>query len=256
MGWLFIVPVVWFLTCYYSVKFYLLATRKFQIAVAGLAVTALITALVLHEQTTAIYWTPHGLNPNHPGFKPQVVVLCGTYDVMEDGTHVNHLENVRFEIRMRGSDFYYSRRWNTREWEIGSWYQMQLAMPGCAWQFGLRETDHETGGGGGSWYGQPGDLIPARRLWDGTNFIGANTNGLTAEEPEWHIKEEFQKLQKVGPYLIPRRIIYTVGQGGPEDIYTVKKVEFWNEPSTNWFWKVRQKYVDGATTNDLHEPNW
>lgn len=212
----------------------------------------MLLALILLEERTYADWTSHGLNPNRPGFKPQVVILSGTvYSTIKNGNQTES-ENAYFQIRMRREDYYYCRKWNNPEWKVGSWYEMNLAIPGCAWHWRIRYKSFEIGGGGGSWLGRPEDLIPARRLWNGTNFVGANINELTAEERGW-AKEEFQKLEKVGPYLVPRRIKFSGSDG--DEIYTIKKVEFWNEPSTNWFWDVKRKYVDSGTmTNDLDEP--
>lgn len=244
-SWIFIVPIIWFLAWYFVIRFYLIASRRFQIVVAALIVFGLMLALVFHEQRTYIDWTSHGLNPNRPGFKPQVVILSGTLN-----------GNSYFEIRMRGADYYYSREWNNLQWKVGSWFGMHLVIPGYAWHYGLGYRTFEVGGGGGSGYGASGDIIPARRLWKGTNFIGANTDELIANEPQWHNTEEFQNLEKVGPYLIPRRIIYSGGIAGQE-IYTIKKVEFWNEPSTNWFWDLKKKYIDHDSEmmgKNLNEP--
>lgn len=242
-AWLFIIPLVYSFAFYFVVKFYLLASRQFQITTGVLIVFGLLLAVVFHDQTTHIDWTSRGLNPNRQGFNPQVVILSGT---LNNGSY--------FEIRMRGVDYYYARKWNNPEWKVGTRFEMQLAIPNCAWRWGAHKGRMGSSGGGGSWFGAPEDIIPARRLWNGNNFIGAKTNELTANEPEWHVTEQFQKLEKVGLYLIPGRIIYSIGDS-PQEIYTIKKVEFWNLPTTNWFWDLKKKYVDGKMlTNDLHEP--
>jgi hypothetical protein len=133
---------------------------------------------------------------------------------------------------------------------------LELAIPDFAMHWGLGRGRFGTRGGGGSSLGRPEDLVFARRLWSGTNFVGARTNELVAEEREWHLREEFQKLEMVGPYLIPKQIRFFDGRERDET-YTLRKVEFWNQPSTNWFWHVKQKYFDPGSamhTNDLNEP--
>jgi hypothetical protein len=243
-AWIFIVPVVCFFAWYFIIKFYLLASRRFKFAVVVVIAFGMAFALAFHEQKNEIDWTAHGLNPNRPGFKPQVVILAGT-------TATGY-----FEIRMRGADYYYRRQWNNQEWKDGSWYNMELDIPDFAMQWGLHRGRFGTGGGGGSSLGRPQDLVLARRLWNGTNFIGANTNVLTAEERDWNIKEEFRQLENVGPFLIPKQIVFS-NYNGRDETYTIRKVEFWNQPSTNWFWDVKQKYFDHVSTmrtTDLNEP--
>ena len=243
IGWLFIIPIVWFFACYFIIKSYLLASRHFQSAIVALVVVGTALALALHEQRSRIDWTSRGLNPNRPGFKPQVVVLSGT------------IEWGYFEIRMRGADYYYCKTWNKAEWKPGAWSQLELDIPDFAMHLGLHCGRFGSGGGGGSSLGGPEDLVLARRLWSGTTFIGAKTNETVAEEREWGIREEFHNLETVGPWLIPKLIKFSTRLAG-EETYTIKKVEFWNQPSTNWFLEVKHAHFDpGFTrTNDLHEP--
>lgn len=258
IAWIFIVPVIWFFAWYFIIRFYLLASRRFQIAIVALIVLGMTLALTLHEQKIGIDWTSRGLDPNRPGFKPQVVVLAGTFSFRNKNMDTSQFNsgNAYFEIRMRDADYYYCRKWNDAQWKVGTWFHLELAVLNFAESWGLYFKSFETIGGGGSWLGRPEDLVLARRLWNGTNFIGADVNNLTAEEHEWHLQEEFQKLEKIGPFLIPKRIRFSEGDERDET-YTIKKVEFWNEPSTNWFWDVKQKYFDhgsNSRTNDLDEP--
>jgi hypothetical protein len=258
VAWIFIVPVIWFFSWYFIIKFYLLASRRFQIAIVALVVLGMTLALTLHEEKSGIDWTSRGLNPNRPGFKPQVVILSGTFSFRNKNMDTRQFNSgsAYFEIRMRGANYYYCRKWNNQEWKDGSWFNLELAIPDFAMHWGLGRGRFGTRGGGGSSLGRPEDLVLARRLWNGTNFIGADVNNLTAEEPEWDLQEEFQKLEKVGPYLIPKRIRFSEGDERDET-YIIRKVEFWNQPSTNWFWDVKKKYFDhdsAMRTNDLNEP--
>jgi len=249
-GWVIILAVIWFFVWYFIIKFFLQGSRHFRASLMALVLLGMGLVFALHKANSPVDWTSGGLNPNRPGFKPQVVILSGT------------TEHGYFEIRMRGADYYYCRRWNSFEWKHGSWFEMDLSIPGFSMTRALISRPLATQGGGGSW-SRSQDLVLARRLWNGTNFIGANPNEMVAEESEWHAREEFRKLKKVGPYLIPREIIFSDGLDsgghywGETGTYTIKKVEFWNQPSTNWFWAVKRQHFDYGSferTNDLHEP--
>jgi hypothetical protein len=224
-----------------------LLTRDYRIAAIALLVFGIALALVYHELKSRSDITDHGLDPNRPGFKPVVVILSGT------------TSNGYFQIRMRGADYYYCRKWNKHRWEAGSWFTMELDIsPDVAFGWGLHCNGFGSGGGGGFSAGLPNDLVLARRLWNGTNFIGANTNELIAEERRWDRKEEFQKLEKVGPYLIPKQIKFSNFNSSDRnrkvETYTILQVEFSDEPSTNWFLDVKRKYYDHSLTTDLDEP--
>jgi hypothetical protein len=239
-AWMFIIPVGWFLAWYYIIKFCLRASRHFQVTIAAVV----IVGFIFHAPKSGVDWTSGGLNPNAPGFKPQVVILAGT------------TERGFFEIRMRGADYYYCEEWNDPEWENGSWYRLYLAIPDFAQSWGLSRGRFGTRGGGGSWLGRSEDLVLARRLWNGTNFIGATTNDTVAEERQPQVREEFEDLEKVGPFLIPKRINFESFSGGSKT-YNIKKIEFWNRQSTNWFLDVKRKHFDrdsSLQTIDLNEP--
>ncbi len=258
IGWLFVLPILAGLIVYSMVRYYLQASRQFQSAVVALIVVAIFLACLLYEKRSSLDWTARGLNPDRPGFKPQVVILSGTFTYKANDSPDNLVRSGEafFEIRMRGSDYYYCRKWNHAESGVGSWFDVELAIPGFASHWGLSRGRFGTRGGGGSWYGAPEDLMPARRLWNGTNLIGAITNYLEVEDVRRGAKEEFQKLKQIGSWQIPRRILFSRNTRR-EEIYTIKKVEFWNRPATNWYWDVKAKYFDTSSqqrTNDLQEP--
>jgi hypothetical protein len=228
--------------CYLFTRYFLQASRHFQIMVAALLVIAVVLYLVLQSQKTRIDWTAYGLNPNLRGFKPQVVILSGT---TEDGF---------FEIRMRGADYYYRKTWNQMDWGMGARFDLELDTPEFSMTWGLHRSGAGTGGGGGFSPAPNDGLVLARRLWNGINFVGADTNRLSFEENPSGMREDFANLKKVGPWLIPMQIKF---RGLHSGVYTVRKVEFWTEPDTNWYFQVKRKYLDhdpSAATNDLHEP--
>ena len=222
-------------------------TSVYLITIVALFIFGLTIAVLFHEtQRRPDDITVRGLDTNRPDFKPQLVILSGTNS------------NGYFQIRMRGADYYYCRKWNNQKWENGSWFTMELDIsPDVAFVRGLHCNGFGSGGGGFS-AGLPNDLVLARRLWNGTNFIGANTNELIAEERRWDRKEEFQKLDKVGPFLIPKQIKFSNHNSSDQDrkveTYTILQIEFSDEPSTNWFWDVKRKYYDHSLTTDLDEP--
>jgi len=257
MTWFFALPAICAVVVYFANKFCLLASRQFQIAIVVLIVVGFVLGFVVRERSLGVDWTAHGLNPDRPGLKPQVVILSGTFSYWANDLSVNQVKSGSgfFEIRIRGSDYYYCRKWNDPEWKIGSWYEVELAIPDFAGHWGLSRGRLGSRGGGGSGYGSPDDLMPARRLWNGKSFVGANTNELEVETYPGRQQEMFKKLKKVGPYLIPKQIRYLEGDRREEN-YTICKVEFWNEPSTNWYWEVKRKYFDfvRSMTNNLHEP--
>jgi hypothetical protein len=213
----------------------LLGSRHIQIAIAGFLALGVALALALNQQSSRIDRASRGLNPNSPGFNPQVVILSGT------------IGDDHFEIRMRGADYYYCRRWNHGD---TTWH-LALAIPG----FSFHRALVGSGGGGGSW-SRPEDLVLARRLWNGTNFVGAKIDETVAEQSERHVREEFQDLEHVGSYLIPKRIIFS-DRFGWNGTYIINKMEFGNDPSTNWFWAVKHENFDPGSfirTKDLGEP--
>ncbi len=239
--------IVTFFLWYGVARLWLRSSRHFKFSIYGVGVLALLGAWALHLYANRVDWTSRGLNPNRPGFKPQVVILAGTYHGKR-GTAL-------FEIRMRGFDYYYCRRWSGNEWKAGSWFRVELAMKDFSQGWGLTYLPGAIHGGGGSWFGTK-DLILARRLWSGDQFVGANTNTLDVEDLHWRREEEFSKLMKFGPYMIPRKITFTEREEG-EEIYTIRKVEFDSKPTEDWFTKIKQKYFDRNPVMmeaDLDEP--
>jgi hypothetical protein len=66
--------------------------------------------------------------------------------------------------------------------------------------------------------------------------------------------ERFSKLKQFGPFQIPERIEWM--EGDRREVLQVRRVEFLNEPGTNWFLMVKQKYFDhGEESRQLWKTN-
>jgi hypothetical protein len=259
-GWLFsllLSTILAFSVWYLVARLWLMSSRHFKFSVLGIGIFAVLTAWAIRQYQDHTDWTSRGLNPSRPGFRPQVVILAGTIDYWINDTAVNQIKSgsALFEIRMRGFDHYYCKKWQGSQWKGGSWFRVELAVKDFSETWGLSRFAHRTRGGGGGWFG-PNDIILARRLWSGDKFVGASPATLTAETQQWSRKEEFMDLMRIGPYQIPRKIRLTE-RGNREETYTIRKVEFTTQPTDDWYVKVRQKYFDREPTLqnvDLDEP--
>jgi len=260
-GWNFMVIITWglFVICfifYIPVKLWMTSSRHLHIALVAYVVLCFAMYEFYQWYSTKPDWTSRGLNPDRQGFEPQVVVLSGELDYWYKAWGGPKSGNAFFEIRMRGSDYYYCRKWHGTEWRPGSWFRVEIANhgEGCSW--GLATFTDDTRGGGGTW--SDNDAW-AKTLWAGQTFAGANTNNLVEEQFKWpYRKEEFGKLVKIGKWLIPTRVyIGDKGSEAREENYYIKKIEFLPTPDTNWFEQVFQKYSDFKSdlrTKDLGEP--
>jgi hypothetical protein len=83
-------------------------------------------------------WSEHGLDPNSPNFKPEVLFIAGNVEDTR-GTHY-------FEITMRGRDQYFRKEWAGREGKIGAWSGVELNLGEFRGHYG---TGYRRGGGGG-----------------------------------------------------------------------------------------------------------
>jgi hypothetical protein len=260
-GWNFMVMITWglfavYFIFYIPVKLWMTSSRHLRIALAAYVVLCLAAYEFYQWYSTKPDWTSRGLNPDRQGFEPQVLALSGEFNYWYKAWGGPKSGNAFFEIRMRGSDYYYCRKWYGTEWRPGSWFRVEIANrgEGCSW--GLATFRDGTKGGGGSW--SDNDAW-AKKLWAGQTFAGANTNSLVEEQSKWpYRKEEFSKLVKVGRWLIPTRVyIGDKGNEAREENYYIRKIEFLPTPGTNWFEQVFQKYSDFKSdlrTKDLGEP--
>jgi len=262
-GWNFIVMITWglfavYFIFYIPVKLWMTSSRHLHIALLAYVVLSFATYEFYQWYSTKTDWSSHGLNPDRAGFEPQVLVLAGEFNFWAHDSSVNMSKSgtAFFEMRMRGSEYYYCRRWNGYDWRPGSWFNVETANHGEGFHFGLHCSSMGSGGGGGSWYGYN---LAAQRLWNKQEFVGASEDNLVFEETQWpKRKEEFSDLVKVGRWLIPTHIRLTQpGSDAREENYYIKKIEFLPTPDTNWFEQVFQKYAGQKAdlrAKDLGEP--
>ena len=259
-GWHFIVMIVWglfvtYLIFYIPVKLWTTSSRHLRIRLVAYVVLCFAIYEFYQWYSTKPDWTSRGLNPDRPGFEPQVVVLSGEFDYWYKEFGVKS-GNAFFELRMRGPDYYYCRKWHGYDWRPGSWFRVEIANHGEGWSWGLATFSDGTKGGGGTW---GSDNLWAQRLWNGQTFVGADTNKLLIEQTAWpYRKEEFSKLVKTGRWMIPTHIyIGDKGNEAREENYYIKKIEFLPTPDTNWFEQIMQKYSNPKSdlrSKDLGEP--
>lgn len=86
----------------------------------------------------------------------------------------------------------------------------------------------------------------ARRLWEGTNFVGAISEASYEPVGLAGFVEQFKNLEARGPFKIPRTILYNGWPDGRTRTYFVKKIEFQSEPTTDWFIKERNRLFPTA----------
>jgi hypothetical protein len=238
------------------------STKEFKIALALCAIIGLggFKGLKIYEDQ--IDWTSHGLNPDRPGFKPAVVVLAGTFDYERkrwvNGTGTHYSGSGRFEIRMRGSDYYYSDRWTGPSWKYGSWDALELSLPGF---YGTQDRSYSKSGhhGGGMSQDSSDELLVAQRLWRRSEFVGAS---VADENSFQEITERFSELKQFGKFQIPERIEFTDREQDRHEVFQIRRVEFLNQPSTNWFLMIKEKYFDHSDRakqlwmTNLNEVGW
>jgi hypothetical protein len=227
---------------------------KVALGLCALAIAGVWWGLKVYGER--VDWTSRGLNPDRPGFEPAVVLLAGTFQYRFTGldTGWRYSGTARFEIRMRGADYYYAERWTGHGWKYGSWDNLTICVPGRPLMRNRSFSGSGHHGGGG---GADDRLLVGRRLWDGDKFIGAT---MPDEHSVDGATERFSKLKRFGQYDIPMRIEFT--KGDRREVLKVRRVEFLNEPGTNWFWLVQQKYFDHSEESqqlwktNLNEAGW
>jgi hypothetical protein len=165
-----------------------------------------------------------------------------------------------FEITMRGRDLYFAKEWATPKKHYQEWEVHLIKDTFDGYEF---LGSGGGGGGGGRVVGgrspEVTALYVARNLWDKSGFVGATNENQTSKDG-WHQIEVFQDLEQRGKYKIPRRILFTSTSntqwsshvwsfGSPENfdgdkpaVYMIKRIEFRNEPSPEWFDQMGQKY--------------
>jgi hypothetical protein len=244
----------WYVWSFLLVFVWIRTSVHFKWVIGGYILAALATWAGFSHYSSRDDWTSRGLNPNRPGFQPAVVLLSGTFDYSFSDSSIGQHKtgSAYFEIRMHGEDYYYCKRWHGREWKVGSWYNVQLAMPGFCERRQLSRLGHTTRGGGGSC--DPDGIFVARNLWRTNRFVGADESALIYERNG--ARQEFRNFFAFGPFSLPRIIVFAEGNMRQET-YTVRKVEFLNSPKTNWFELIKGKHFDRIPqlrTAHLDEP--
>jgi len=229
----------------------------FKLALAGVAFACMGTWWGLKAYRERVDWTERGLNPALPGLKPAVVLLGGTFDYqftgMDTGWH--YTGSARFEIRMRGADYYYAERWTGSYRKYNSWDNLKLLTPEAGWNWTRSYSGSGHHGRGGGISGN--ELLVARRLWRGTEFVGATAPD---EVSAGRASERFGELKTYGRFKIPMRIEFT--ERDSREVLHVRRVEFLSRPSTNWFHAIHEKYfgsISGRTNlsrTNLNEAGW
>jgi hypothetical protein len=240
------------------------SSRGFKLALALCVLASFLGSWGLKAHHERIDWTSHGLNPDRPGFKPAVVLLAGTFefgftsaDAGAPGNAHPPPETARFEIRMRGADYYYAERWVWHPGVYPSWDSLMLSLPHFSGTWDRSRTGSGVRGQGGGNEVSEQSLQVARRLWRGDEFIGAATADEISLEGA---TERFSDLKQFGSFKIPCVIEFT--DADRHEILHVRRVEFLNQPDTNWFLLIRQKYFGNSEDSkrlwmtNLHEAGW
>jgi hypothetical protein len=232
------------------------ASRQLKVVLVLCVLLGIAGWCALKAYAGRIDWTSRGLNPARPGFAPAVVLLAGTFDYgfTSSITGEHRAGAARFEIRMRGADFYYAERWTGSYGKYGSWDSLALALgKSCfTWNRSYSGSGHHGRGGGGD-----DRILVARRLWRGEEFVGATAANSFASNG---VTERFLELKQFGRFQIPGRIEFSDGER--HEILHVRRVEFLGQPGTNWFYQIKQKYLDHLGTTgqpgaaNLDEAGW
>lgn len=249
--------LAFYVAFYVPVKIWMTASRRLRITMVSILLTAGFLYLLGNWHFHRVDWTSHGLNPNRPGFEPQVVVLAGTFDYWFKDPLLGGMEksgSAQFEIRMRGANYYYCRKWRGSEWRVGSWFRVEIATNGSGYSWGLASMRHTTRGTGGSWNH---DNLLTARMWEGDVFRGGTASNLVAYGGSHASRAaEYKDLVNVGRWQIPTHIRLTEGNQRIEN-YQIRRIEFWPKPDPNWFGQIIAKYADRSPefrNADLGEP--
>jgi len=227
------------------------ATRIILLVICGLIIVWLLLPILLPLNTPDVasavkhqpflqpsQWDTNSLNPAQTNFSS--VILSGHYEMIANGARSS---SGNFEIVMSGYDLYFKRRWEIYK---HSWYwNIEMAVTNFTGFFQMhpKASSPNGAGGGGSNMGGKSAFLPARRLWNGNNFIGASDKTLLTTNAGVFSKEseEFSNLQQLGPYLIPKTITF-VDFENYRWIYYIEKIQFRDEPDADWFVKICDKW--------------
>lgn len=235
------------------------SSRGFKVAVALCALLVVGTCVGLGRHAGRVDWTSRGLNPDHPRWQPEGLVLAGTFE--SQGAYV---PGGRFEIRLRGRDLCYAVRWSGSRRTSQAREEILLATPGShAYRSRFSKGMFGMGGGGGIYETNYPGLLIGQRLWDGDTLIGATDTNAVAVTNSFNGKEEserFVKLKQVGRWQVPEVIEYRAD--GRVETLRVRRIEFDCRPSAEWFQLIKRKYFEPDPANrwlrntNLSEAGW
>ena len=199
-------------------------------------------------------WSVSRLNEIKGGKTPPVLYLSGKFsETWKPKPGSPKPKNGEFEMYIRGTNYYFLKCWHgnptNRPGPIvgllsqffpfvgrgySGWFQVQVVVDDFSWHMGRRWGRFGSKGGGGS----GGDLVPGRRLWNQSGFVGALEEGQVNKE--WYAKETFRNLKSVGDFKIPRVIEFD--SGDYSQTFQIKKCEFRDEPAPEWFLARKKEY--------------
>lgn len=197
-------------------------------------------------------WSQPQVDPVDGTFS--TVVLAGDYE--SSASELSPATSGSFEIVMRGGDLYFNRRWRR---SLGGWrWQVETVVTNFYGNKSIKSRGYGSGGGGTEGEYGKDKFLAGRRLWEGNRFVGASRDRLVWTAPENSfddgVKESFEKLERHGPFWIPREIV-VFGRWRMQTRYKVRKVSFRNEPSSDWFMSQALKIFRVSVTNQIGMAN-
>ena len=195
-----------------------------------------------HRTVYEMTWSGTGLDPSASNFVPQVVVLAGTVSDLPIGneSYPSKPKIDQFEITMRGHDYYHRVEWKTGR--APRWYIVLHA--GKFWSdrgMKLAGSGYRSLGLGAGFSTNVWPAV-ARRLWEGTNFVGAASASVFHSSFRYEeFSEQFLDLKHYGKFKIPKTILYKGWPGNRIRKYSVETVTFRSDPDTNWYIKERNR---------------
>ncbi|MBI5774986.1 MAG: hypothetical protein HZA89_14755 [Verrucomicrobia bacterium] len=229
--------------------------RRIIVLFAALGIIS-IAVIIPKAKENGEGWPTSRFNELQGEKMPPVLYLAGKFsEVWKSYPGSPRPKSGEFEMCVRGTNYYFLKCWHGNPTNrpgpfIGllseflpfvgrrysGWFEVQIAIDDFSWQMGRRWGRFGSQGGGGS----GGDLVPGRRLWNQSGFVGALEEGQVNQE--WYAKEVLRDLKKVGKYRVPQIIEFS--RGDCTQTYQIQKCEFRDEPTPEWF-RARKKEFYG-----------
>jgi len=194
---------------------------------------------------------------------PPVLFLSGTVTETRRGTPGRR--RGRFELYVRGQDYYFLRCWRGDltnqsafsplrlvafttplfQGQISGWSTWEMNVHDFHGTRSRRWGRYGPKGGGSLSEGMTNFLSTGRRLWGTSGFAGAREEGQINQE--WYGTETFKNVVRVQGYLFPRRIEFTDGEN--LKVFEVAHYEFRDEPTVDWFYQQRDSLFSNTGSN-------